>query len=116
MPVAIEVQRHALDPMFLGGIDVHGPAAPGIVDQNIDMTEGGESGVRDLLRTIDGDEVLLEDDRSGVSGFNDLSNQTGEKIRVSGGGEDLHTLGSKRFGDGPAEALARASDKGPSSH
>ena len=111
LAVSIEIQRHALHPLLFRGINIHRPAASGIVDQDIDVTECRQRCVCDYLRATNGHEILFEHDRLDASFCLDLIGEAGKKLRVARRREHGNALRRERLYDRAAEALAGAGDE-----
>ena len=108
LALAREVERHRLVPLLLGGVDLEGTAAAGVVDEDVDGAEAVERRLGDARRCALLHEVLDDQHRLGAAGGDDLAGQLLQQIGAPGDDGEPRALARQRQGDAAADADAGA--------
>src|SRR5260370_23260026 len=91
-PVTGKIQGNGFVPIAVGRIHRQGPAATGVVDQYIDVTDGSDGGSRQLCCGILLHDVLFYRDQRGASRRLDIMRKLLEQIFSSGDRDDTPAL------------------------
>ena len=108
LALAREVERHRLVPLLLGGVDLEGTAAAGVVDEDVDGAEAIERRLGDAGRCALLHEVLDDQDGLGAACRDDLAGDLLQQIGTPGDDREPHPLLRQRQGDAAADADAGA--------
>ena len=114
LPVAGKIQRDGFLPGAVGRIDRQRPAAAGIVDQDVDVTQFGDRRRRQFFCSVLLHDVLRDRNHGGASRGLDLLRERLKQIFSPGDRDDAYALQREHLGDCAANPGAGAAhDGGP---
>src|SRR6185437_1183167 len=114
LPVAGKIERDRFVPRAVGRINRQGPAAAGVVDEDIDTAQFGRCPRGDLCRRVVLHHVLRHGDDGTVSLIPHLLRKRLEQIGPPRDGNDTDSFVCKPLGDGAPDSDAGSGDNGSS--